>query len=256
MHLKSIALATAFTLPSAGFAASVDLTGWQENGYQGNLGAGNWIVAVDGSYTEQFVNDDPTVFFDPSGNAQGTQISGTVEVRTATDDDFIGFVIGYEDGEFNSQAADFYLIDWKQSQQSGARAGMYLSHVSGDLRNGPSNPFDNGFWDHFSGAVTPLALANTKGSVGWADNRAYDFEIEFTSTLIRMNVDGVEEFSFAGNFSDGGFGFYTYSQSNVRFSGISLDTAPSAVPLPAAGWLLLGALAGFVAVGRRPRRAT
>ena len=64
---KLIAMATATIMISgAAHAAPVNLTGWIENGFQGNNAAGNWDVQPGNDSVRQTINSDPTVFFDLS----------------------------------------------------------------------------------------------------------------------------------------------------------------------------------------------
>ena len=261
---KFISVATAtIVMSGAAHAAPVNLTGWIENGFQGNNAAGNWDVQPGNDSVRQTINSDPTVFFDPGTNSQGTALAGTIEVETTGDDDFIGFVLGYQDGELNSTNADFWLIDWKQNDQSFsgnlATAGLSLSHVTGDIANGPGS-FDS-FWDH-TDSVNEVVRGNNFGDVGWDDNTEYSFELTFTDSLIEIFVDGVLEISHAGSFTDGAFGFYNFSQGAVRYAGITesvLPTdpipdpgpGPSPVPLPAGLPLLLAGLGAFGLIRRR-----
>lgn len=243
--------AMALLLPLAANAASVDLSTWEENGYQGNDGAGNWVVQSGNDSVLQTINGLPTVFFEAGSNAQGTSLSGEVTVETTGDDDFIGFVLGYQDGEFDSTSADFWLIDWKQLNQSPATAGLALSHVTGDVQNASSDSFTT-LWNH-AGPVVETVRATNLGSTGWNDNQTYTFDLTFTDSLIEVFVDGVLEISHAGTFTDGAFGFYNFSQNPVRYAGIVEDVLPSAVPLPASLPLLL---AGFGLMGFARRRKT
>ncbi len=51
-------------------------------------------------------------------DSQGQTLSGTIEVQATSDDDFIGFVPGYNSGDDTNASADYLLIDWKQTTQS------------------------------------------------------------------------------------------------------------------------------------------
>ena len=255
--MKNVLIAAAMALvPSGVFAGTVDLSGWIENGFKGNNGAGTWgVEGADNDSVVQSINGQPTVFFEAGSNAQGNSLAGQITVETTGDDDFVGFVLGYQDGEMNSNSADFWLIDWKQGNQSGAARGLSLSHVSGDIANGGNA--DPVFWEH-TGAVTEVQRAANLGDTGWNDLQTYDFELVFTETLIQVYVDGMLEidYSSADNgspFTDGAFGFYNYSQNAVRYAGITEDVVvpPSAVPLPASSLLLIGAFGGLGLMRRR-----
>jgi len=236
-------------------AATVDLTGWGENGFRGNNNAGTWTVQPGNDTVRQTSNGQPTVFFEPGSNAQGTSLSGSIEVYTTGDNDFVGFVLGYQDGELNSANADFWLIDWKQANQDVAKIGLSLNHVTGNV----AGTSVNDFWQHV-GTVDEVARGAGLGSTGWADNQSYTFDLIFTPTLIQVDVDGVNQLSYTSadhgsTFTDGAFGFYNYSQGSVEYAGItSAVVPPSPVPLPATLPLLM---AGFGALGlmRRRRRA-
>ena len=199
----------------------VDLSGWVENGFQGNNGAGTWNVQPGNDSVLQSINGLPTVFFKPGSNAQGTALSGTIQVNTSGDDDFIGFFLGYQDGELNSNNADFWMIDWKQNNQSPAIDGLALSHITGDM----TTAAENDFWQHV-GSVDEVQRATNLGSTGWVDFQEYTFDLIFTSTQIQVKVDGVVELDYAGNFTDGAFGFYNYSQSNVLYAGVTEEDLP------------------------------
>ncbi|HRF06992.1 MAG TPA: PEP-CTERM sorting domain-containing protein [Accumulibacter sp.] len=243
----------------------VDLSGWVENGFKGNNGAGTWTVQAGNDSVLQSINGEPTVFFEAGSNAQGTTLRGTIKVNTSGDDDFVGFFLGYQDGELNSTAADFWMIDWKQANQAPATVGLALSHVSGDIRNGGNA--DPTFWAH-TGTVNEVQRATNLGSTGWADFQEYAFDLLFTSTQIQVKVDGVLELDYAGSFTDGAFGFYNYSQSNVLYAGITEEALPDpcdanppgvgacpptegSVPVPGTLWLMA---LGILGLGQMRRK--
>lgn len=236
-------------------AASVDLTGWAENGNPNN-NAGTWTVQPGNDSVYQSINGTPTVFFNPGANAQGTQLGGTISVSTSdTDDDFIGFVLGYQDNEINSNTADFWLVDWKRGAQSGQTAGLALSHVSGDLQG--TNTGTGGQWWQHDAPVNEVQRASTLGTTGYVRGQTYTFDLVFTQNLIEVMVDGVTELSFTsadngGLFTDGSFGFYNFSQPKVTYAGITQAALPS-VPLPAALPMLLAGVAGLSLIRRRKR---
>jgi hypothetical protein len=251
MRHITLACLAIFLIPVAASAPPqrVDLSGWIENGFQGAAGAGTWTVqGPDSDTVVQSRNGDPTVFFDPGSNAQGTTVSGQITVGNTTDDDFIGFVLGYQDGEFSSSSADFWLIDWKQGNQTAsglgtASAGLALSHVTGNVANAP----DDDFWQH-AGTVAEVQRATNLGSTGWVKGQTYTFDLTFTNSLIEVAVDGSTEISFSGNFNGGALGFYNYSQDQVTYAGI---TEAAAIPLPAGLPLLLAGLGSLALLRRR-----
>lgn len=243
MRVFTIAAAIgACALAGTANAAAVDLSSWTAQG------AGNWVLQPGNDSVLQTINGNPTVFFGP-GNAQGVQLSGTIEVQTTSDDDFIGFVLGFKSGDLTAPTTDFILVDWKQINQGSfgctAFRGLAISRATQGLGN------NSGAWCHSGNGVTELARATNLGSTGWADNTEYTFDLLFTATNIQVFVDGVKEIDLNGTFADGAFGFYNYSQAQVLYAGITEDIIPPAIPEPAT-WAML--ISGFGLVGAAARR--
>ncbi|SFK55126.1 PEP-CTERM sorting domain-containing protein [Methylophaga sulfidovorans] len=220
----------------------VDLSSWKANGN------GNWVLQSGNNAVKQTLNNNPTVFHN-NKNSQGTALSGQITVETTSDDDYIGFVLGYNNNDLTNSSADYLLIDWKQGNQNyngTGKKGLAISQVSGVLGD------NSGAWAHDpSNNVTELARATNLGDTGWVDYETYDFDITFTSSLVEVFVNGIKELSITGAFSNGSFGFYNYSQPNVLYAGIEEVTLPSAVPVPAAAFMFAPALLGFIGLRRK-----
>ncbi|NQY17684.1 hypothetical protein [Alteromonas sp.] len=226
-------------------AALVDLSSWTAEG------AGRWTLQSGNDTVYQSINGDPTVFF--SGiNSQGLSLSGEITVRTTSDDDYIGFVLGYNAGDFNNPNADYLLIDWKQNNQpyfgGTAAAGLAISRIT-DVMDLPT------FWRH---EATPgfeeLQRGTTLGSTGWNDYTTYSFDLIFTSSLVQVFVDDELELNVSGNFANGSFGFYNYSQSDVLYAGITEDTVPTPTNVNEPTTFGIIALSSLGLLGFRRRR--
>lgn len=241
MHfIQKYALAgmASLVMATAGSAATVDLNTWSTP-----EGGGIWTIAGDGSSVLQTRNGSPTVFHN-GVDSQGQSLSGTIAVETTVDDDYVGFVLGYETGDLTNASSDYLLVDWKQNNQGVASEGLAISRVTG--------PLSPSAWNHATTATfEELARATNLGATGWDDNTEYTFDLEFTSSNVKVFVDGVLELDVNGTFSDGAFGFYNYSQAYVRYSSLTEETLPAPVPLPASIPLLL---TGLGALGFAKRR--
>jgi hypothetical protein len=240
-----VAVATAM-LAGAAHAAPVNLSTWTAEG------GGNWVVAPGFNSVTQTINGNPTVFYGP-GNAHFRSLSGTIRVNTSGDDDFIGFVLGFQPGDLTRAATDFIVVDWKQTNQSSfgcvGEAGIALSRATAGLAN------NRGAWCHDANGVTELQRGATRGATGWVDFVEYTFDIDFTPTNITVTVNGVEELNLNGTFANGRFGFYNYSQAAVIYGAIEEDIiVPPPVGTPTAATLaLIGLGLGLLGMARRRR---
>ena len=185
-----------------------DLSGWVAEGN------GNWALQPGNATVKQNINGTPTVFYSDY-LAYGKKLSGTIEVLPGSgDDDFIGFVVGFQPGDITATQTDFILIDWKKADQTGLGVmGFSVSKVTGGF--GPNAG------DHSKTGITELARGNTLGDVGWVEGQSYSFDIEFSLTNIKVWVDDVLQVDVNGTFADGRFGFYNNSQGGVQYAGVA-----------------------------------
>ncbi|WP_349431031.1 putative Ig domain-containing protein [Methylomarinum sp. Ch1-1] len=187
---------------------NLDLNQWRQ---QGPLSAGNWQVSGDGLSVVQTINGQPSFFVGPD-NQINTTITGRFRVETRSDDDFIGFVFGYQSPQSgngdNPNDYEFLLFDWKRRYQSGGQEGFSLSRVTGGNAD---------LWRHTGENLEVLASQYGSG-LGWRSNTDYQYELVYSDSRIVIRIDGETIFDVAGSFVPGKFGFYNYSQARVRYA--------------------------------------
>ena len=225
---------------------AVDLNKWFAESYSAvaGFGQGIWTVADDNLSVFQSVNGQPTLYcsdFTAIGNA----VQGRIEITTISDNDYVGFALGFNPEDSTNSDADYLLIDWKQSTQSFnfgnpsctpggvAARGLAVSRVTGI-------PTADEMWTHMDfdspdcsplgDGLTELQRATTLGDVGWTEEIEYDFRFEFTGETLMVFVDGTLELNVTGTFSDGRLCYYNFSQQNVRYSGFTQEALPTAAP--------------------------
>ena len=242
-------------------AAPIDLSSWTALtlNFPGGQPAGNWVLESGNTAVKQTVNADPSFFLN-NLNQTSYSIDGSWEVQTTSDNDYMGFVFGYQN------SSNFYLFDWKQGDQnySGGTAteGMTIKRMTGATGDGLTDLSLGEFWENNSdlGDMTVLAQ-NHGGTKGWADNQSYDFHLDFNldpNTFTIIVKEGATELwnqtIIDPTFSSGQFGFYNYSQANVRYAGFEQEggTIVDPIPEPATMFLIGTGLAGLV--GSRLRR--
>ncbi|WP_166404843.1 SMP-30/gluconolactonase/LRE family protein [Desulfonema ishimotonii] len=186
----------------------MDMNTWGQEGPAGN---GNWNVTEQGSAVFQSINGKPTFFVAPESFINKT-IIGRFGVMEGKDNDWMGFVFGYQDEN------NFYLFSWKQAAQKGAIPGFVLAHVTGGADCIP--------WAcQYSNNSGYEVLAVDKG-IGWQDYTIYDFVLTYTENKIRITLAGGQFgrgrviFDIDGEFPEGRFGFYNYSQRRVTYGGL------------------------------------
>ena len=225
---------------NAGF---IDLSTWTASG------DGVWTVSNDKVTVEQSTNGHSRFFLSGDEYLDVT-FSGTMGVKSRSDDDWIGIAFGY------SSIEDFYLFDWKQEEQSSSVAtyqeGYTLMQITGSHVSLHAH----------KGRDTVILSQNYGDGLGWADSTIYDFSLLYSSNRITLTIDNLVFFDVAGAFEAGQFGFYANSQPNAEFGNLSisslitktstLNTASTPVPAPTGLGLLVAC--GLIIVGKRKKQ--
>ena len=171
----------------------------------------NGLVAL------QSANPMASVYYKDEVLPEGIRITGSFAVETVADDDLVGFVFGWQDSEH------FYLFDWKQGNQPDATCGTAKAGAALKVANA-SAPMDKcmDFWSS-DGTTKVKPLVNVdQNPDGWKDNTVYDLELIFRPGDIKLTIkEGanivVSITSSDTTYRSGKFGFYNYSQEQVRY---------------------------------------
>lgn len=195
-------------------ASFLELSNWRADGPISN---GLWNVSEDGLSVEQSIHSNPT-FFISEESYLNTTFSGNFGVTNNSDDDFLGFIFGFNG--FN----DFYLFDWKRVTQDHlgrtATEGFRLAKIT--------NSNTAYLWDHSGNGIDSLA-SEFGENMGWEDNVNYEVTLHYSSSNINISING-------GNFENqqifnlsglsnvkGQFGFYNSSQADSYYSNFSVE---------------------------------
>lgn len=214
---------------------------------------GNWVLSNNNETVTQTVNADPSMYLNGI-NQTSYQMRGSWKVTTDFDDDFIGFVFGYQD------VSNFYVMDWKQRDQvtfaGFAQEGFSIKKFSAGQQS------DFVIEDFFQSAnrTNKTNLASSYGGTrGWADNTLYDFVLDFQpgTFSIQVSLGNTTLWDVTVNdnsFTSGQFGFYNYSQSSVQYSGFE-QTGGTVIPEPSTIALFSIGLVGMFGFLRKRRKA-
>ena len=159
----------------------------------------------------------------------GVSLTFTVQITGGRDDDFVGWVIGYDPGDARDPRGEWLLFDWKRADVHTGRCrghlGLAMSRVTGALGQGDPNKDaprddpsdDDALWCH-QAPIKEVARANTLGEKGWTAGSQHQIRIDYATTRIDVWVDGQLQFTEVGAFPHGKLGFYSFSQAGVLFT--------------------------------------
>ena len=241
-------------------AAPVDLTSWTPLtlNFPGAQPAGTWTLGGGNTFVTQTTNADPSMYLNNLNQTDYT-IEGSWEVLSgAGDDDFMGFVFGYQN------SSSFYLFDWKKTAQpfySAANVeGMTIKLYDGSGTDGLVDLSLREFWENTTDFDDMSILAtNHSGTAGWGHGISYDFKLVFNVVAGEFTIvvkQGATELwnvtVVDSTFTAGQFGFYNFSQQNVKYAGFTQEGGVI-VDTPEPGMLgLLGfGLLGLYSLRRR-----
>ena len=226
----------------------MDLSSWTQVVYNHPANGqpdAKWVIEHDNQWAVQKVNGDPSILVSDVDVADLIVI-GTWEMTGNADDDFVGFVFGYQD------PGHFYLLDWKKETQDDgdvglAKQGICLKMVSIPY-DGPGSgvlpagvPFDGHDLWATEGVDGRVTLIHHEPTAGWEFDKEYHFELNFKPGAFSVSIRDDETTVFNKTFRDrtyeaGKFGFYNFSQAPVTYRGFKTTTV---IPPPFPWWILI-----------------
>ncbi len=150
------------------------------------------------------------------------------------DNDTLGFVLGFCEGDQNDPNADYLAVLWNKDEATATLPGCAGSgtHPRGmRLVRVFGMPDPQEFWSQtnlmlpcsdMNSGVEVLATANTLGDQGWTRYVPHGFWVELREDNLKVFVDGSLEFDRDGDYSayiDGCFGYFAQGQF-VDFWGL------------------------------------
>ncbi|XP_077570797.1 thrombospondin-4-B-like isoform X2 [Stigmatopora nigra] len=197
----------------------------------------NWVVLNQGMEIVQTMNSDPGLAVGYTA-FNGVDFEGTFHVNTVTDDDYAGFIFGYQD------SSSFYVVMWKQTEQTYwqaapfravAEPGIQLKAVKS--KTGPGEYLRNSLWHTGDTAQQVRLLWKDPRNVGWKDKVSYRWFLQHRPQVgyIRARFfEGSDLVADTGLTLDtsmrgGRLGVFCFSQENIIWSNLKYrcnDTIP------------------------------
>lgn len=197
----------------------------------------NWVVLNQGMEIIQTMNSDPGLAVGYTA-FNGVDFEGTFHVNTVTDDDYAGFIFGYQD------SSSFYVVMWKQTEQmywqslpfrANAQPALQLKAVKSVT--GPGEFLRNALWHTGDTPGEVKLLWKDPRNLGWKDKTSYRWQLSHRPQVgyIRMKLfEGTDLVADSGVVVDtmmrgGRLGVFCFSQENIIWSNLRYrcnDTVP------------------------------
>ncbi|KAF7200142.1 thrombospondin-4a [Nothobranchius furzeri] len=198
----------------------------------------NWVVLNQGMEIVQTMNSDPGLAVGYKAFS-GVDFEGTFHVNTVTDDDYAGFIFGYQD------SSSFYVVMWKQTEQTYwqaapfravAEPGIQLKVVKS--KTGPGEYMRNSLWHTGNTTDQVRLLWKDPRNVGWKDKVSYRWFLQHRPQVGYIKArfyEGSRLVADTGVIIDtsmrgGRLGVFCFSQENIIWSNLKYrcnDTIPA-----------------------------